>query len=304
MAYEPTVLKPIPQEDFVETPYISELTERSLRYLAAGFPVHYRGAAGTGKTCMAMHIACKLDRPVVIIHGDDEFATSDLIGGEYGYTKKKEVDNFIHSVLKSSEDVRRHWVDNRLTVACKYGFTLIYDEFTRSKPEANNVLLSVLEENMLPVPGVSGSDYIHVNPDFHAIFTSNPEEYAGVHKAQDALRDRLITMDLSYFDRGTEIEIVKAKSGLAQQQSEQIVDLVREFRKAGEYEFSPTIRACVKIAQVMALQNSSTSNGTLFRQTVFDVLTSEIFGLGTEPAKKSLAGETLNRLLEKIAFQN
>jgi len=37
------------------------------------------------------------------------------------------------------------WVDNRLTTACANGNTLIYDEFNRSRPEANNALLSVLE---------------------------------------------------------------------------------------------------------------------------------------------------------------
>ena len=93
-----------------------------------------------------------------MIHGDEEFSSSDLIGGEYGYRVRKVVDNFIHSVLKTEEDMQRRWVDNRLTVACKYGFTLIYDEFTRSRPEANNTLLSVLQEKMLDLPAARQGD--------------------------------------------------------------------------------------------------------------------------------------------------
>src|SRR4030042_2635222 len=171
-----TLLEPRPLPKFVETPFIVEIVDRALTYIEAGFPVHFRGASGTGKTTLALHIAGKLGRPVVMIHGDEEFSTSDLVGGEYGYRMRKVIDNFIHSVLKTEEDMVRQWVEHRLTVACKYGFTLLYDEFTRSRPEANNVLLSVLQEKMLDIPRArdGGDGYLKVHPDFVAIFTSNP----------------------------------------------------------------------------------------------------------------------------------
>ena len=51
--------------------------------------------------------------------------------------------------LQTEEDMVQRWVDHRLSTACREGYTLVYDEFTRSKPEANNVLLSVLEERLL-----------------------------------------------------------------------------------------------------------------------------------------------------------
>ena len=138
-----TVLEPSPLSDFVETAYVKDMTHRALTYIQAGFPVHFRGVSGSGKTTLAMHIASKIKRPVVMIHGDEEFTTSDLVGGEHGYRFKKVVDRFISRVLKTEEDMVKRWVDNRLTIACKYGFTLIYDEFTRSRPEANNILLSI-----------------------------------------------------------------------------------------------------------------------------------------------------------------
>ncbi|MFN8468292.1 MAG: AAA family ATPase [Caldilineaceae bacterium] len=95
------------------------------------------------------------------------------------------VDNFIHTVRKTEEDMVQRWVDHRLSTACREGYTLVYDEFTRSKPEANNVLLSVLEERILILPNSTNSGgYIKVHPDFTALFTSNPEEYAGVHASQ------------------------------------------------------------------------------------------------------------------------
>jgi nitric oxide reductase NorQ protein len=236
-----TVLEPSPLPDFVETKYIKDITNRTLSYIKAGFPVHFRGVSGTGKTTLAMHVANRIGRPVVMIHGDEEFTSSDLVGGEHGYRFRKVVDRFVSRVLKVEEDMVKRWVDNRLTVACKYGFTLIYDEFTRSRPEANNILLSILSEKVMDLPGRRGGEepYLRVHPDFTPIFTSNPEEYAGVHRSQDALRDRMITMDLDHFDYDTEVYITRAKSKLAKKHSETIVNIVRGLRESGKCEFAP-----------------------------------------------------------------
>jgi len=296
-----TVLEPRPLPNFVDTPYVKDITERALAYIAADFPVHFRGISGTGKTTLAMHLASKIGRPVVMIHGDEEFSTSDLVGGEHGYRMRKVVDNFIHSVLKTEEDMNKKWIDNRLTVACKYGFTLIYDEFTRSRPEANNVLLSVLQEKMLDLPAAREGDenYLRVDPDFTAIFTSNPEEYAGVHRSQDALRDRMITMDLNHFDEETEVRITEAKSGMANGDASKIVKIVRGLRDSGVYEFAPTVRGCVYIAKTLRVRKASVNkDDQIFRQTCLDILASEtsrVGSLSNQNKVKEVIGELIDQ---------
>ena len=142
------------------------LIERALGYLGAGYPINLAGPAGTGKTTLALHLAARLGQPVTLIHGDDEFGSSDLVGNDHGYRKSKLIDNFIHSVVKTEETMRTLWMDNRLTTACRYGHVLIYDEFTRSRPEANNVLLSVLGERLLNLPKPHGTadGYLDVHP--------------------------------------------------------------------------------------------------------------------------------------------
>jgi len=296
-----TVLEPRAMADFVETPYIQDVARRAMAYIEAGFPVHFRGITGTGKTTMAMHVASLIARPVIMIHGDEEFSTSDLVGGEYGYQIKKVVDNFIHSVLKTEEDMTRKWVDNRLTVACKYGFTLIYDEFTRSRPEANNVLLSVLQEKMMDLPPAreGGSDYLSVDPDFTAIFTSNPEEYAGVFRSQDALRDRMVTLDLGNFDEKTEINITVGKSGIAEGDARKIVGVVRELRKEDSCEFSPTVRGCIMIAKTAVVTDARVSRDDLmFVQTCQDILGSETSRIGSSSGQVKVR-KAVKELVEK-----
>lgn len=283
---EQAIIEPRPVAGFVETPYIKNLVRRSLNYIKAGFPVHLRGASGTGKTTLALHLASKIGRPAVLIHGDDEYSTSDLIGGEHGYRYRRLRDNFISSVLKEEEDLSRRWMDNRLTIAVKYGFTLLYDEFTRSRPEANNTLLSILQEGVMDLPSArqgQESYYLKAHPQFSAIFTSNPEEYAGTHKAQDALRDRMVTIDLRYFDKDTEIAITQAKSGLPQKDAEKIVNIVRALRDSGEYEFAPTIRGSIMLAKSLKCSSSAVSSSNrVFRQLAQDILASETTRLGSQ----------------------
>lgn len=298
---EQDVILPEPSEGFVSTPYVEHVAERALAYLEAGYPIHFSGPAGTGKTTLAFHVASRLGRPVTLMHGDDEFGSSDLVGRDAGYRKSKLIDNFIHSVLKTEEEMKSFWVDNRLTTACQNGDTLIYDEFNRSKPEANNALLSVLSERVLNLPRLrrSGEGYLEVHPEFRAIFTSNPEEYAGVHKTQDALLDRLITINLRHYDRETEIRIATAKSGIAREDAEIIVDIVRELRGIGVKNHRPTVRACIAIAKVLSIRSGRAQwDDPVFRWVCRDVLSMDTAKVthGGEPIMHQKVDEVIQKV--------
>ena len=238
-------------------------------------------------------------RPVVIIHGDSEYKTSDLIGSEQGYKYRRLDDNFIHSVHKYEEDMTKQWVNNRLTIAIKKGFTLVYDEFTRSRPEANNILLPILQEKMLSTSSSNEEEYyMKVHPEFRAIFTSNPEEYAGVNRTQDALRDRMVTMDLDYFDYETELMITHAKSGMSLEDAEKIVKIVRGLRESGKTEFDPTIRGSIMIAKTLNVLNARPDKSNeLFKKVCQDILTSETSRVGSKTNQERARG-IVNELID------
>jgi gas vesicle protein GvpN len=202
-------------DNWVETEPVKALKGKIKNWLSLKYPVHLIGPTGCGKTSVALQVAKEFGRPVVWLNGDESITTTDLIGGYSEIEVNTIRDKYIHNVFKDKDILKADWVDNPLTLACKYGYTLVYNEFSRAKPAANNVLLSVFSEGILELPTQFGEErYVKVHPDFRAIFTSNPVEYAGIHRPQDALLDRMVGIYMDYYDRETEVGIVMAHAGL------------------------------------------------------------------------------------------
>lgn len=262
-------------KNWVETEEVKELKERVKKWLFLKYPVHIIGPTGCGKTLLSLQIAKEIGRPVVWMNGDESVTTTDLIGG-YSQVETTSIrDKYVHNVFKDKDIVKADWVDNPLTLACKYGYTLIYNEFSRSKPAANNVLLSIFSEGLLELPTQFGEErYVKVHPEFRAIFTSNPIEYAGVHKPQDALLDRMISIFMNHYDKETEKKIIMAQSKINEKEAKMIVDLIRKLRAKLPETEEIGLRPGIMLAQ--ALEQSQNIDETTIKQLLPDILNSKI----------------------------
>jgi nitric oxide reductase NorQ protein len=287
-----------PGTGLFENPQLTSIGDRALLYLKAGIPVHLRGPAGTGKTTIAMQLAARLGRHVVLLTGDDGLTPAHLVGREIGMKSKQVVDRYVHSVHKVETESSSTWSDGVLTQAVVEGLTFVYDEFTRSPPQANNPLLSVVEERILIFPaGTRKERLVRAHPEFRAILTSNPEEYAGVSRPQDALLDRVITFDLDDYDRETEIGIVSNRSGLGYVVAARIVDLVRAIRRWPKVRHPPSMRSAIMIARIVARESiPAAADDPRFNRLCLDVLAAK--AKATHRDDRDQFAATLLRLIQ------
>jgi nitric oxide reductase NorQ protein len=235
--------------NFVNTAFFDDIVNRTIRYMKAGYPVHFVGPSGVGKTSLAIQVAKQFNRPVTVIRGHHEMRNKDLLGQYVGINKKEVIDNYIHSVYKMEQEVNPVWESGALVEAVKKGHVLIYDEFTRSKPETNNIFLSLLEERILPLYGKGKETKVGCHKDFRILFTSNPDEYAGTFHTQDALMDRLITIRVDLCEEEGEMEILMKKTNVSKKEAAEVVRLMSTLRMYGRGS-SPSLRVSLMIANI------------------------------------------------------
>ncbi len=260
------------QDFFVMTPSIQEVLERAKIYLKAGLAVHLTGPAGVGKTTLALKIAKELNDVYYLIQGDETFTRNDLVGGLYGYYQKVVEDNFISSVSKIERRLTPIWVDNPVALACQEGGVLVYDEFTRARPETNNALLGILSEKVLLITDRSGKlSLVDVHPNFRLILTSNPKEYVGVYKTQDALQDRLVTIQLNRLDEETETMITAKHNNLKYSQALKIVRFVRAVHEIEKLPHSTT-RVSIMIGKIYQSEFLESSDERLLVRCCHDIM--------------------------------
>lgn len=287
--------------EYVITNYIKKLTNRATMYMDNGYPVHLRGPAGVGKTTLAVHIAKKIGRPILLICGSEEVNNENLIGGYFGLRKYLVEDNFITSVYKKEEIIRKSWNDGRLLTACKEGYTVIYDEFTRTPSEINNVFLSILEEKIVDIPYGSNNTFVKIHPEFRIIFTSNPEEYIGVYRSPNALTDRMITIDIVDLDEETELGIIMARSGMNSEDASKILKLSRYVKdKYKELDYA-SIRGGIMLAKIVKSSKiKMVSSNSVFRQVCKDIYNSINISMGLKMDTKNDLNKAVDEAIDTI----
>ncbi|MEA5462343.1 MoxR family ATPase [Leptothoe sp. PORK10 BA2] len=264
-----TVIQVRPQQ-FVKTAALEQVMQRALRYLRSGYSIHLEGPTGIGKTTLAIHLADCRRQPVMLVMGGHDLT----VQGEFNH--------------------QNSW----FRVACREGWTLIYDEFNRSRPEMNTALLSALGEKMLALPHPGGLEYVPIHPEFRVIFTSNAEEYCGTYSTPSTLIDRVVTMNLPEPNLLAQQQLLVELIGISLEAAALVIRLVQQFFHHISPESRFSLRPQLMIAQICHCEGIAVSaDDTDFRQVCRDILLSRSSQSATD------ANEVLWEIFNQLSRQ-
>ena len=120
------------------------------------------------------------------------------------------------------------------------------DEINRLSERLQNLFLELLAERALTIGGYEARFPV----DTVVVATMNPDEYVGVGRLSEALRDRFERVRLDYPNPADEVSILLARTGLTDAASddtrhlaEAVVGFANQLRAEPEVEAGPSVRA-------------------------------------------------------------
>ncbi|MGQ9787894.1 MAG: AAA family ATPase [Candidatus Hadarchaeaceae archaeon] len=213
--------------------------EQALSVVRAGKHLLIEGPVGVGKTVIALAISNHLHRQVFRVDGDERYTEQKLVGW------------FDPPIVLKLGYVREAFIPGPLTMAMQNGGALFINELNRMPESVQNVLLPAMDEFKIEVPKIGS---IAAADGFVIIATQNPREFIATSPISEALRDRFELVTLGYQPEAEEVEILKLRTGIDDDNfARLVVRIVRTTREHPEIRRGASIRAAISLA-LLAVQ--------------------------------------------------
>ena len=289
-------LKAQEEISLVMTDQVLALIHRCERYLRAGFAIRLLGPPGVGKTALAKHLASLLEQKSIIFHGSEGITSDQLNDQVVGFDRQFAYDNFVKRVSRGREKSRIVSSKSVIHWAAEHGHTLIYDEFNRSRPEVNNILLSILSDGLLPGGVNYGSnepENVGVHPNFRLIVTANPRGSIGTKDVQKALLDRMVTVKVPKWNQDTEMAIIARHCSLSQEEASIVYKIIDGLRGGSSDHQWPSTRTAIRFSKIVKDFNIPFDPQNVHFQAVFE----DVFYQDEDESQELGVVRTTERLL-------
>lgn len=163
-------------------------------------PLHISGPAGCGKTTTVLQFLARVNMPAVNITCRQSMDMSDLLG-RWG-----------------TSDMGPKWYEGPLTVAWKYGYTLVINEFSLAPAHVWVALNDIFEGGELPVDALGAS--IAKHPNTRIVITDNcraldiSRDYIGRRPQDLTSAERFWHFEAHWPEEGQEKVLLKEKAVL------------------------------------------------------------------------------------------
>ncbi len=209
----------------------------SLASKLAGKHLLLEGDVGVGKTTLAHAIANYFSQNLERVDGDDRYSAARLVG------------HFDPPIVMQKGYNWESFVRGPLISSMQNGSVLFLNELNRMPEGTQNVLLAAMDEGIITIPKLG---LVTIKEGFFIISSMNPQEFVATTPLSEALKDRFSWIRLGYQDEEEEIDIVKYKSGV---QDEQIISVAvkvaRRSRDWDELRRGSSIRGAIDYAGIL-----------------------------------------------------
>ncbi|MBC7099586.1 MoxR family ATPase [Candidatus Bipolaricaulota bacterium] len=213
--------------------------EQALSVIRAGRHLLIEGPVGVGKTVIALAVSSYLHKQVFRVDGDERYTEQKLTGW------------FDPPIVLKLGYVREAFIPGPLTLAMQSGGALFINELNRMPESVQNVLLPAMDEFRIEIPKIGS---ITAADGFVIIATQNPREFIATSPISEALRDRFELVTLGYQTEAEEIEILKLRTGIRDDDfARLVVQIVRATREHPGIRRGASVRAAISLA-LLAVQ--------------------------------------------------
>jgi MoxR-like ATPase len=206
-----------------------------LATLDAGKHLILEGPPGTTKSTILRTITEVCGIPFYMVEGNVDLTPSKLVG------------HFNPSKVMADDYRQEYFEKGPLTRAMEGGILYI-EEFNRVPADTANVLITAVEEGELVIPRYG---VVKAAPEFRLICAQNPYDDVGTLRISRAIYDRLCRISLGYQGELEEREIVRRKTGNADERLLRIaVRVARETRRHPEIKQGASVRGAIDMVAI------------------------------------------------------
>ncbi|ERH14021.1 MAG: AAA domain (dynein-related subfamily) [halophilic archaeon J07HB67] len=237
-------LVPDPEHTYIER----DLRDRTDVELAAGFladesyALLLRGETGVGKNRLIRQLCARTNRPLVRVnfgsgttyaelvgeYAPDETAEETRIDRVESLTDRHDLDAGEAASLVGAEHAFS-FSPGILYRAVRHGWTFVADELNAAGPAATMPLHGLTErDGQLVVKPTA--EVLDPHPQFRFVATTNPPQYAGTNRLNDAFRSRFWELRLDYLSPAAERRLLYETTDLqpGDDRDERIADRLTE----------------------------------------------------------------------------
>lgn len=213
----------------------AEEIKNILATLDAGRHLILEGAPGTTKSTILRTITEVCQIPFHLVEGNVDLTPSKLVG-------------HFNPAKVIADDYKEEYFEKGPLTRAMEGGILYIEEFNRMPPDVANVLITAVEAGEIHVPRYG---VVRARPLFRVICAQNPFDDVGTMRVSRAIYDRFCRIRLDYQSEEEEQEIVRRKTGCADEDIVKIaVKVARETRDHREIKQGASVRGAMDMVAI------------------------------------------------------